>query len=293
MTRAVAVWFVISLSAAVAGAADAPTAIISQIEGTAHVTTSAAAQRTALALFDWVPRGAVVEVAPRSKVAIAFANGKRWELGERARVTIDDNGVTSSTGTVRQLASLPPMPAISPAAGQGQQRAAATRVRGSKIEGLYPDGSALTLADETVLRFSPDAGASRYRIVVENESGDAVFQAETESASVAISAGILQPGSRYYWNVRTLDKIGSTARGEAEFATLAADKAASRAAFRQALTASGDAASLALLAEIDRSLGLLHEAEQGLQAALAKAPNDEALRRALDRVAAERNRQEP
>jgi len=290
MRSAVRLWFVVTLFASAAVAADAPIAIVSQLEGSAHVT-AAPAPRTSLALFDWIPRGATIELAPASKAVIAFANGKRWELGERAKVTIDENGVTSSTGTVRQLASLPPMPAIAPVASNGTQRAAATRIRGSKIEQLYPNESAVTLADETTLRFAPDGGASRYRIEIENESGDTVFHAETESTSVAISPGILKPGARYYWKVRTLDKIGSTARGEAEFATLAADKAESRAALKKALLAGGDAPSLALLAEIDRNLGLLHEAETGLQAALAQSPNDAALRIALERVAAERRRE--
>lgn len=288
MRRAVRLWFVVTSFAAAAVAApafsaDAPIAIVSQLEGTAHVTATSS-PRASVALFDWIPRGASVEIAPGSKAVIAFANGKRWELGERAKVTVDESGVTSSTGTVRQLASLPPMPVIAPVASNGSHRAAATRIRGSKLEGLYPNESAVTLADETVLRFSPDAGASRYRIEVESENGDTVFHADTDSTSVVISPGILKAGARYYWKVRTLDKIGSTARGEAEFATLAADKAESRAALKKALLATADAPSLALLAEIDRSLGLLHEAEAGLQAAIAKSPNDAALRVALERV---------
>lgn len=44
----------------------------------------------------------------------------------------------------------------------------------------------------------------------------------------------------------------------------------------------GDSASLALLGEIDRSLGLLFEAWESFRAALERSPDDAALRAALE-----------
>jgi hypothetical protein len=106
----------------------------------------------------------------------------------------------------------------------------------------------------------------------------------TQSPAVTISPGVLKPGSKYYWRVRTLDRSGQVARGSAEFLTLAADIAAARATLERSLGAVGDISSLALLAEIDRSLGLLVEAREKFRAAVADAPEDAALRHALDRV---------
>ena len=59
---------------------------------------------------------------------------------------------------------------------------------------------------------------------------------------------------------------------------------AARAVLEESLEAGGDASSLALLAEIDRSLGLLVEAREKFRAAVARAPGDVALRQALDRL---------
>jgi len=169
-------------------------------------------------------------------------------------------------------------------------RSGAIRVRqGSDLHfrTLYPNEDSLTLPDSTVLRFAPIEGASRYRVELEDESGKTVFDAETQLLAVAVPAGILRSGSHYYWKVRTIERTGPSVHGESEFGTLGEEDIHRRTAVRAALEKSGDVESLALMAEIDRRLELLVEAREGFQAALAKAPENPALQKALAEVNAQ------
>jgi hypothetical protein len=278
--------------------ARAPVAIACAVSGRASVAAPTGERTRALRLFDWLSAGSVVDVARESSVTLVFASGARYELGERAKATLGTSSLASSTGPVRRLEPLPPLPRVSPIADSARAgaRSGAVRIRSATIAHLYPDRGAATLADSTVLRFTPVRNASRYRVEVETETGASVFQGETESPTVAIAAGILKPATKYYWQVRTMDSVGQVARGSAEFVTLGSETARARAALEAALAGAGEAASLALLAEIDRSLGLLVEARDEFRAALARAPGDVALRHALDRLeqqlAADRDKSE-
>jgi hypothetical protein len=163
-------------------------------------------------------------------------------------------------------------------------RSGAIRVRsGSDLHfrNLYPNGESVAIPESTVLRFAPIEGASRYRVELEDESGKTVFDAETPLSAVTVPVGILRPGSRYYWKVRTIERSGPSVRGESDFTTLGEEDIRRRAAVSAVLMKKGDTESLALMAEIDHRLGLLMEAREGFQAALAKAPEDAALQRAL------------
>jgi hypothetical protein len=275
-----------------------PVAIVCAVVGTASVTVSAAGKTTPLRLFEWVADGSVIEVARGSQLTLVFSSGARYELGETAKATAGTTSLASSAGPVRELEAVPPFPTVLPitASARTGPRYGAVRIRGATLTHLYPHGDAATLADSAALRFAPVSDASRYSVEVETESGTSVLRVETQSPSVSISPGILKPGAKYYWQVGTLDRIGQAARGAAEFVTLSAEAASRRAALKQSLEAAGDAASLALLAEIDRSLGLLIEAREEFRAALAKAPGDVSLRSALERLeqdlAAEREKSE-
>ena len=262
-----------------------PVAIVAALSGTASVT-SAANKPAPLALFDRISASSTLEVARGSMVTLVFLNGARYELGESATATTGTTSITSSSGPVRRLEPLPSLPRFLPIAGNTQAgpRSGAVRIRGAEITHLYPGGDTTALADSTVLQFGPLADASRYRVEVDAESGARVFEVETQSSTVTISPGVLIPGARYYWQVRSLDRAGQAARGTAEFTTLSAETARERAALKAAVEATGDATSLALLAELDRSLGLLREARDGFRAALARAPDQSELRRFLDRV---------
>ena len=259
-------------------------AIVSAMIGTASVAVPSAQRPSPLRLFAWVPAGSVIDVSRGATVTLVFASGARFELGEGAKVTVGETSVTSTSGVVRPLEAVPPLPKIAPIteSAKAGARPGVIRIRGGTIAGLHPGDGEVTLAESTVLRFSPVAEASRYSVAVETESGTTVFQVQTQSASVSVSPGILKEGARYYWQVQTLDRIGQVARGGAEFVTLGTEAARARATLKVSLEGVGDAPSLALLAEIDRTLGLLMEARDGFRAALARAPGDGRLREALD-----------
>jgi hypothetical protein len=217
---------------------------------------------------------------------LVFSNGQRYELGGAASATTGTASLASSAGSVRKLESLPPLPRFQPIAGNTQAgpRPGAVRIRGAEITQLYPNLGATTLADGTVLRFAPTTDASRYRVEVDAESGTRVFEVDAQSPAVTISPGLLTPGTRYFWQVRTLDRVGQVARGTAEFITLGVDAARARTALKTAVDASADVTSLALLAEVDRNLGLLMEARDEFRAAVARAPGQADLRQALERL---------
>jgi hypothetical protein len=264
----------------------ASVAIVAALTGTAWVTIPGDRGATALRLFQWLPAKALIEVGKESGLTLVFSSGARYELGATAKVTAGTDAVASSSGPVRVVEAVPPLPRIAPIAAESRagSRPGAVRIRGTTITRLYPDARATALADTTVLRFMPLPDASRYQVDVHTDFGASVFRTETQLPTVTIAPGVLKPGAKYHWEVRTLDRIGQAARGAAEFVTLDAEAVQARTTLKQSLEAAGDAASLALLAEIDRSLGLLVEAREEFRAALAKAPDDVALRQAFDRL---------
>ena len=259
-------------------------AIVASLAGRATVRHRGEEARE-VRLFDWLPSGAVVETAAASSLTLAFASGQRHELGPSATATLGATGLAASSGPVTSLSPispLPSLPALAPEARPGA-RAAALRIRGPRIAGLYPRGEATVLPDDAVLRFGTVPGAARYRVEVEDEEGAVVFQAEVVAPSVRVSPGVLKPGARYFWAVRSLGGSRPPARGAAEFGALAAGVVERRAALRQVL-GEKDTATLPLLAEIDRELGLLVEARDTFRAALAAAPDNDGIRDVLQRV---------
>jgi hypothetical protein len=233
---------------------------------------------------------------PSSSAIVVFASGRRFRLGQHAYVKLLDDGVDEmrpngklapdQPGMVEALNSLPALPLVlsisadaHPVAG-----AAAVRIRGRAITALSPAPGTRTIAEETTLQFAPDTGASRYRVTIEDAEGKTVFADETGTPSVRVAGGTLEPGRPYYWTVRTMDAVSIPARGSAAFETVTAEQTRQRAALRASVLAAAEPRTLAWLAEIDRRLGLLAEARAGLREALTKAPDDGAIRAALDRL---------
>jgi len=240
-------------------------------------------ERRPLRLFDRLPAGATLEVGPGSRLALAFANGRRYELGERSRATLGPADLSLRSGPVRSLRSVPPLLRLLPIAeeeGPGL-RAGAVRIRAERIAGLYPRGWAAALAGATVLRFNPVDGGGKYQIEIQNRQGNAVFMQETAITEVTVPAGLLKPGMRYDWTVRTVERVGPVARGEAGFVTLPADIAEAREALRRAVGREEGDPSQALLADIDLGLGMLVEARDELRLALGGTSEDAALRAVL------------
>ncbi len=238
-----------------------PVAIVYSLTGTA--TLSAPATRP-LRRFDRLPAGAALEIGPASRLALAFTSGRRYSLGEGSRATLGAADLAARAGLVRELSRMPPLTRLVPIAEEDRPgaRAGAVRIRAEGISGLYPSRGAAVLAGEAVLRFKPSETGGPYRVEVQDDEGEVVFQADIEAPPVRVPGDVLRPGARYGWTVRTLGRPGPAARGEAELVTLSADDASAREALRTAVAAEGDGDLLALLSEIDRGLGMRPEAAE-------------------------------
>ena len=264
-----------------------PVAIVYLLAGDAWLTAPDTARRP-LRLPEHLPAKTTVEVGPGSRLMLAFVSGLRYELGERSRVTLGPGDFSLKSGPVRPLPRFPPLPLIWPIAAEdnpglraGAVRIPAVRIRTESVRRLYPDHGAATLAEATVLRFEPVESAGKYRVEVQDSQGKVAFTKDTTTVTLDLPKGVLQPGMRYVWTIRTLEREGAVAQGKAYFVTLSAKVAEEREALRKALEAEGDSASLALLAEIDRSLGLLAEARDGLQAVINGSPGETGLTETL------------
>lgn len=263
----------------------APVAIVAGLRGEAGVRVPGEAERP-LRLFEWLRPGAAVRAGTGSTLVLAFLDGSRRELSAGARAALGPAGLAQSEGPVRALAGLPALPeppALLPSALEGT-RAGAIRIRSGGLTGLYPRHGWPIDPEAPALAFEPATGASRYAVEVEDESGRRVHADELAAPPLALPAGLLRPGARYYWRVRTLDTVGTPARGEAEFSTLTEPGAARLRALRAELAA-GDGAALGLLAAVERGLGLLAPARERLRRAL-ESEDAPALRELLAEVEA-------
>jgi hypothetical protein len=256
-----------------------PAAIVSGLAGGGGRVTVKGRERP-LQLFAWLPAGARLRAAAGGNITLAYWNGRRYELGGEAEAAVEGTGLAVVRGPVRELSPVSPLPRIAAIQGRRMRsRGGATRIREGEVEGLYPSQGAVVLADATVLRFEGVSGASTYALEVQDDEGRAAFRASTSLTAVTVPPGVLVSGRRYVWTVRSTGV--PPASGTAAFTTLPAREAEARAALQAASRTAGDTAALALMAGIDRDLGLWHEAREGLQAALAQAPADVELAQAL------------
>jgi hypothetical protein len=264
------------------GGAVAPAAIVYALAGRAVVTAGTGPARDAR-LFDRLPAAATVETDPASRLALAFASGKRYQVGEGTRAIVQSDGLTAVRGSVRALSPVPRLPLLPPIAREDRPgpAAAAVRIRGDAIRGLYPAFGATALAGAATLRFAPVVDADTYRIEVEDSAWDSVLVTETHAAHLPVAAGILRAGKTYHWTVRTLDRRGPRAQGEASFVTLDAATARQRQELRSAVLALRESDALALLAAVDQGLGLLAEARDELRTLVRTSPGDGNARVAL------------
>ena len=259
-------------------------ALIVTATGTLTVSEDGREARRATAL-DWLRAGAILESPAGSTAVLALAGGRRYEVAPRSRARVAAEGIEILAGRARELPRIAPLPrlgALSPDAHAGS-RAGALRVRGRRLRDLYPRADATSLAGSTTLAFSSLPGVTEYHVEVEDEEGETVFHVTTRGSAVPVSPDVLRPGQRYRWSVRGNSPEG-LARGEAEFSTLDTEAVRARQQLRASPGLADDVASLALLAEVDRNLGLMQEARDGFARALERTPGDSALRQALDQV---------
>jgi drug/metabolite transporter superfamily protein YnfA len=279
-----AAWLLSFALVCVAGrvcAADSGVAIVCSLSGSAQLVVPSG-EKKAVQLFDWLQAGTIIQVAARSKITMTYLDGRRYVLAEGTKATIAADGPEAAAGNVSRIDSVPALPRLAALVNTAGTRPAATAVRGwpARIRNLYPFAESVALPEETVLRFTPVEDAARYRVELEDDTGRTILDAETQSATLTIPAGILRAGVRYHWRVTTVERMGPALRAESEFTTLPEEDIRRRAVLRTALIKMGDADSLALLADVDLRLGLLSQAREEFQAVLAKAPADAALQKA-------------
>ena len=234
--------------------------------------------------LEWLSNGATLDCGSQTAL-VALASGRRFELSPGARVRVRPDRLEVLAGEARELTRVAPIPKVARLADNEKAgtRSAAMRIRGRRIDGLYPCRDAVTLAEATTLRFSLAAGIAEYHVEIEDDEGETVFHVSTRGGEVLIARDVLQPGRRYRWSVRGGSAEG-LARGEAEFSTLDADAAAARQRLRESMGSAEEAGGLALLAEVDRQLGLLLEARDGFARALERAPRSAELSAALAQI---------
>jgi hypothetical protein len=189
-----------------------PVAIVYQVSGTASATTNGTT--TPISLFARLPAGAVIRTSADAKVTLAFSNGNRCEVGPSARTTLMANDCVSSHGTVRRLSPVPHLPLVPRTVVDATKEKgyAAVRVRANEIRDLYPHAGTSTLADETILRFSVPNDAEHY-VKAMDQNGRTIFESTTRLGNVRVPTGLLRPGTRYSWTVRTLVPSGQTEAG--------------------------------------------------------------------------------
>jgi hypothetical protein len=264
--------------------AEDPVALVLEKTGELTVSGPAAGVAKPLRAFEWVAAGARIEASDGSEATVALVSGRRYRIDPRSRVRVGADSLETLSGSCRELSRLPTLPRLARILPEAQpgSRAGALRIRGRRIPDLYPD-EATVLADSATLTFSPLPGIDQYQVEIEDEEGEIVFHASVRAGKVVVSPGVLRPGARYRWQVRGTSPEGP-ARGEAEFSVLDREAARDRRELRASLQGADDTASLALLAEVDRSLGLLREARETFSRALERSPGDADLSAAAGRL---------
>lgn len=252
----------------------------------AATATPAGGVPTALTGIDWIADGAVLATRDGAELTIALRDGSRYRLGALARAKVSVRALSETSGPVETLGAISPIPDVAPLSRPVQGQLGAVRIRSAVLRGLYPATPYTSLADATTLSFEAPPEGAEARVEIEDETGETLFETRTKAGSLRLPAGILRPGARYFWRVRTIGRSGPAAHGTAEFETLPYEVALSRD--RLAGTVSPlDAGAITLAAEVDRQLGLLREAREGFAKVLALEPGNERVSRAAAELAAE------
>lgn len=237
-----------------------------------------------LRLWDRLTEGTWLEVNA-GRVGLAFASGKRYVLLESARALLGKKDFAGASHFL-ELPRVKPR-AFGPIfAGTPMYltEIAGTPIRTERIRGLYPRLGAATPAGHTTLRFDAVDNAGRYQVEVFDEEGKTVFATPTTDVTVSVPTAKLRAGVRYSWRVRTLDRPGPAAAGQADFVTLTLKVAREWEAMRRELGHGEE--SLPLLALIDQKLGLFAEARTDLEEAIRQSPEEPGLREALSQIEA-------
>jgi hypothetical protein len=243
-------------------AAASSVAMIARAAGDITVESRAGARKAVR--FERLAGGEVIRTARGAEAVLVFRTGARVRLGEASRARIAGDRAIRIDGTLETLPPVPPVPVVAPVAGAGTT-ITAVRIRAGGLTLVSPPDDAVTLAPSTVLEFTPVA-TEAYDVEIEGPDAAVVHRVRTRETRLVVPAGPLRPGTAYRWRVTARLATGFSLSGEGRFRTLASEAADARETLRRGLPA-GDADALALLAEVDLTLGLMEEALAGFRAA--------------------------
>jgi hypothetical protein len=276
----------LGLSSMLLPAEEPAAGVLESVSGTATVTYpdrhSARAQ-----VFDWLTPGTLIQTGPAARVLIVLENGQRYELSKSSRARLEKGSLHRIAGNLRPLPALAAMPKLAAIADTlSTTRGGVVRIRGPKLKHCYPVANAAILSSRPVLTFEPIPAVTSYLIEIENDEGTVIHRTQSSGTPVTLAAGILKPGSKYYWEVRGVVSEADGPQCGAGFSVLPLEDETRRAALETAVRKAGDPDSLALLAEIDRRLGLLREARDEFTGALEVTSTPETIRPVLKRIEA-------
>jgi hypothetical protein len=270
--------------AAAADAADTaspPAAIVCLVIGEATVQKAADADPRPVELLATIPEGAVLNTGEGARVVVGFADGRRFELSEKATARVEKGVLAHGGKGLRELEPVAALTRLAPAVKGSANQAGAGRIRAdgesTATLALHPASGSRVLPGDLELRFRPLEGYRSYQLLVLEGWDDEVFSTTIESPPVKLPASVLEPGRVYHWSVTTSDPGRPKRREGAVLLTVGADDAAARAALLDQAEAAGDGSLWILLAALDRELGLEADACADLVTAAGLLSDDEAV----------------
>lgn len=247
-------------------AARAAAGMVTHVQGTATAVDRSGAR--ALRLFDRVAEGDTIRLRGDAEVVLVFRSGARVRMAGVGEARVRAGAVDAKAGFAESLAPLPTVPLVAPVAGAGTATAA-VRVRAEGLRATVPAAGETIAGTAVTLAYEP-AGAQSYDVEVTRPNATVAFRQLTSATTTVVPAEHLEPGTTYHWRVTARWPTGFAASADGMFRTLSADSAKERTALRAAV-GEADAASRALLAEVDFTLGLWRAALAQFEAAAAGA----------------------
>jgi hypothetical protein len=262
-----------------------PVAVVCLLEGPVSVDCPSCGETHAVELLDTLSPGAVLRTGADATAVVGLGDGRRWRLAAHSVVEVGGEVPELRSGEMRPLEPVPVVARLAPLAGQHGTDVAAARIRrpgagASSDLGLLPRSGSTVLAGDLVLRFDPPPGYERFRVTVTRDWDDGIIDIEIEGRSLVVSEDRLRPGAAYIWTVTSLEPERPRIGDSAIFFTLDAEEAVARAALERRVEAAQDPSLVVLLAAVDRSLGLDHEACRDLARAAAMVAEPAAVDRA-------------
>lgn len=266
-----------------------PVAVACFVSGQVSMGSSETAPSQPVAVFARFSPGMVLQTQPDGHLTVAFLSGKRFEVEPDSRVLVQETGLKSIRGGFKTLPSVPSSVSLKPILLEpGTKSAASVRLRAGEddevVTGMYPRDGASIMLSQADFRFNPVSDANKYRITIEDDSGNTLFDSIIKETTAHVSSPQLKPGNSYHWRVEASGASGAFAWGGASFYTLSDEQSGMRENLRKYAESETDPSSWTLLANLDLSLGLLQEAEEDLRQALSLSGGNRDLEEALANV---------